>query len=145
MRHAPAHVITDHEDGGDAEMEEMRLAVGRRDGVRAGDLVRMIADALKIQKRAIGRVHVRDRITLVNLRAEHLEAALVALRDARWSDRPMMPERGRGAGGEAQASVEPGVEATTDAGDASSEALAPAEGDAPPIDASDGAPQPEET
>jgi ATP-dependent RNA helicase DeaD len=95
---APTTAITDHEDGDALGMEELRVAVGRREGLRAGDLVRMIADALRIPKRAIGRVHVRDSFTLVNLPPEHLEPAIAALREVQFNDRPMAPERGRGAG-----------------------------------------------
>ena len=98
VRHAPASAITDFEDGEDAGMDEIRIAVGRRDNLRAGDVVRMIVEALKIPKRDIGRIHLRDRFALVNLRAEHVSACVEALRDAQWSDRPLAPERSRTSG-----------------------------------------------
>jgi len=94
---APASTITDYEDGDAPGMEELRVAVGRREGLRAGDLVRMIADALRIPKRSIGRVHVRDSFTLVNLQPDHLEPAIAALREVLFNDRPLAPERGHGA------------------------------------------------
>ncbi len=96
VRHAPASAITDFEDGAEAGYEELRLAVGRRENLRAGDVLRFVVDTLKIQKRDVGRIHLRDRFTLVNLRPEHVTQAIEAMRDATWNDRPLSPERGRG-------------------------------------------------
>lgn len=136
VRHAPASAITDFEDGVDAGFEELRIAVGRRENLRAGDVLRFLVDALKINKRDVGRIHLRDRFTLVNLRPEHLALALDALRDATWNERPLSPERGSGPSPEGPAAT---------ASTASSETLpapegAPAETDAQTASVTDPAP-----
>jgi ATP-dependent RNA helicase DeaD len=99
-------VITDHEDVEDAGMDELRLAVGRRDGLRAGDVLRLLADAIKTAKRDVGRIHLRDRFTVVNLRADLVASAIDALREAQWNDRPLAPERGRGGAAPVPGSTE---------------------------------------
>lgn len=83
------------EEGPEPGMEEMRLAIGRRDGIRAGDLAREIRERAKLERRDLGRIFVRDRFTLVNVRASKLEATLAALRDVSINDRPLSPERGK--------------------------------------------------
>jgi ATP-dependent RNA helicase DeaD len=97
VRHAPASAVTDFEDGGEQGMEELKIAVGKRDNLRAGDVVRFLVDTLKINKRDVGRVHMRDRFTLVAIRSEHMTAALENLKEATYNDRPLAPERGKGA------------------------------------------------
>ncbi|MFO0602995.1 MAG: DEAD/DEAH box helicase [Polyangiales bacterium] len=94
-RDVPAAELEADEDGVGADMEELRIAVGRREGLRAGDLVKMLSEALDIPKRAIGRVHVRDRFTLVDLPMGKLAAALEALKDVTYNNQPLAPERGR--------------------------------------------------
>jgi ATP-dependent RNA helicase DeaD len=93
--HVPATELAAHEDGVGADMEELRISVGRREGLRAGDLVQMLSKSLDVPKRAIGRVHVRDRFTLVDLPAGKLDAAIEALKDMTFNDQPLAPERGR--------------------------------------------------
>lgn len=138
VRHAPASAITDFEDGVDAGFEELRIAVGRHENLRAGDVLRFLVDALKINKRDVGRIHLRDRFTLVNLRPEHLALALDALRDATWNDRPISPERGRGPSPEASSteSTAPTEIAAPTESTASTEApAAPAIAEVAPSDA----------
>jgi ATP-dependent RNA helicase DeaD len=79
-------------------MEEMRVAVGRRDGVRAGDIARIVRERANLNRRDIGRIHVRDRFSLVSIRAELLDATIAALRDAQLGDHALTPERGKSMG-----------------------------------------------
>jgi len=90
----PSELLAD-EDGAEAGMEELRIAIGRREGLRASELVKMLSEALQIPRRAIGRVHVRDRFTLVNLPAGKLAQAIEALEDMTYNNQPLAPERGR--------------------------------------------------
>jgi ATP-dependent RNA helicase DeaD len=100
----PRRVDVHHVEGGQpaAEYEnaeegmgEIRLAVGRRDGVRAGDIARLVRDKAGLQRRDMGRVFVRDRFTLVSVRDELLDQTLAALKDATLNDVPLAAERGR--------------------------------------------------
>jgi hypothetical protein len=76
-------------------MGEIRIAVGRRDGVRAGDVARLVRDKAGLQRRDMGRVFVRDRFTLVSVREELLDSTIAALKDATLNDVPIQAERGR--------------------------------------------------
>lgn len=93
---APAHETSN----GEARSEDIKLAVGRRDGLRPGDVVRLLTEILKVPKTDVGRIQVRDRITLVGLKSEIIDQALEALREMTWNDRPLSPERGRPAAAE---------------------------------------------
>ena len=53
----------------------LHLAVGRRDNVRAGDVVGAILNAAGLPKEHVGRVDIRDNFTLVEVRAESAEHA----------------------------------------------------------------------
>lgn len=76
----------------DTGMEEIRLAVGRRDGVRAGELARLIRDKAGLSRHDLGRIFVRDRFTLVSVREDRLQSTIEALRDVSIGDRPLDPE-----------------------------------------------------
>ncbi len=86
------------EDGEDAGMEELRLAVGRRDGIRAGDVSRLLRDVARLQRKDIGRISVRDRFSLANVTADKLPEVIAALRDQSFADHPLAPEKGRAPG-----------------------------------------------
>jgi hypothetical protein len=86
------------EESPEAGMGEIRLAVGRRDGVRAGDIARLVRGKANLARRDVGRIFVRDRFTLVSVREELVDATIQALRDAQLGEIPLAPERGKGLG-----------------------------------------------
>lgn len=53
----------------------LHLNVGRRDGVRAGDVVGATLNAAGLPKEHVGRVDIRENFTLVEVRAESAESA----------------------------------------------------------------------
>ncbi len=53
----------------------LHLNVGRRDNVRAGDVVGAILNAVGLPKEHVGRVDIRENFTLVEVRAESAESA----------------------------------------------------------------------
>jgi ATP-dependent RNA helicase DeaD len=88
------------------DMETFRLAVGRRDGVKPGDIVGAIANEADMESRFIGRIEIRDSYTTVDLPAgmpkelfRHLKKVQVrgrALRIERSAeDRPPPKRRGK--------------------------------------------------
>jgi hypothetical protein len=55
------------------------LNVGRRDGVNAEDLQRLLADAGGIPESETSNIRVRDRITFVTVKKELADRAIQAL------------------------------------------------------------------
>jgi|LNFM01.1.fsa_nt_gb ATP-dependent RNA helicase DeaD len=79
----------------ESDMGELRVAVGRRDGARGGDLARLIRDKAGIAPRDIGSIKIYDRFAIVPIRAESIDAVIAALEDATFNDQPLSPERGK--------------------------------------------------
>jgi ATP-dependent RNA helicase DeaD len=63
----------------DPSFAQIFVNVGRRDGARAGDFQKLLADAGGIPPEETGRIRVRDRNTFVSVKKETLERALAAL------------------------------------------------------------------
>jgi len=78
---------------GDREQRERKvrlsMAVGKRDGIRPGDVVGSIANEAGIEGRDIGPIDIRDDITYVSI-PEHLkDQVLEAVAHARFRGRPV--------------------------------------------------------
>jgi ATP-dependent RNA helicase DeaD len=77
--------------GEPAEIREIYLNVGRRDGVRRVEIERLL-DGGGVPREHVDKVRVRDRSTFVGVRAELQAAALAALDGARFGDRVVLAE-----------------------------------------------------
>ena len=69
------------------------VTAGRRDGVRAGDLVGALVNEAGLSRNAIGKIELRDGFTLIEIRADEAERAQrgltgISLRGKRVSARP---------------------------------------------------------
>jgi ATP-dependent RNA helicase DeaD len=69
------------------------VTAGKRDGVRAGDLVGALVNEAGLPRNAIGRIDLRDGFTLIEIRADEAERAQrgltgISLRGKRVSARP---------------------------------------------------------
>jgi ATP-dependent RNA helicase DeaD len=78
----------------ESEMGDVRVAVGRRDGVRGGDLAKLIRDRAGIHPRDIGTIKVYDRFAIIPVRVESIDAVIESLADATFDGQPLAPERG---------------------------------------------------
>jgi ATP-dependent RNA helicase DeaD len=67
----------------DDEVEEgfaqIYVNVGRRDGVRPGDFVRLLEGSGRLERGDTGRIRIRDRNSFVSVKKEQLERAVAAL------------------------------------------------------------------
>jgi ATP-dependent RNA helicase DeaD len=79
------------------------LNVGRRDGVRPGEIVRLCEQG-GLSKADVGKIRFRDRVAFVSVKQEVLERAISALRGATLAGRTLNAELARPKG---QASSEP--------------------------------------
>ena len=93
VRHADPKA-SDETPGEEVGMESLELAVGKREGVRAGEVARLLRDVGMLAKSEVGRIHVRDRVTLVSVRAEKLDALIESLAEVKYNDVPVSPRRG---------------------------------------------------
>lgn len=67
----------------------IHLSVGRRDGVRPGDVVGALLNSVGLARDRVGRVDIRDTFTLVEVRAEEVPTALRGLGGVRLKNRPV--------------------------------------------------------
>jgi ATP-dependent RNA helicase DeaD len=79
----------------ESDMGEVRVAVGRRDGARGGELARLVRDKAGIAPKDIGSIKVYDRFAIIPVRAEAVEAVIEALADVTFGDQPLSPEPGK--------------------------------------------------
>ncbi len=77
------------------------LNVGRRDGVKTGDLLGLLEEKASIGKSAAGRVRIRDRVSFVGVRPEDLDRAIAAFGGATFGGRAVVAEKARDKGGKA--------------------------------------------
>ncbi|MCW5833622.1 MAG: DbpA RNA binding domain-containing protein [Labilithrix sp.] len=71
------------------------LNVGRRDGLHAEDVQRLLVEKAGLAEGDIGHVRLRDRITFVGIRKEHSERAIKALVGHVVGDRTLNAEPAR--------------------------------------------------
>ncbi len=76
------------------ETVELHVSVGRRDGARAADLVRVLEKA-GLSKESVQRVRVRERHAFLTVRKEDEERALAALSGQTIAGRVVAAERAR--------------------------------------------------
>lgn len=68
--------------GDDAPYVELFVAVGRRDGARAQDVLRALVETAGLDKDHIRRIRVRDRHTFVGIRRDDADKAIAGLSGA---------------------------------------------------------------
>jgi len=73
------------------------LNVGRRDGLRAEDVQRLLIDKAGLTESDVGHIRLRDRITFVGIRKEHSDRAIKALIGVVVGDRTVNAEPAREA------------------------------------------------
>ncbi len=85
------------EEPADDEDEELELFVnvGRKDGVRPGDFVAVLAGAPGVNRDDIGRIRIRDKHTFIAVRAEVIDDAIQALQGRAFGDRVATAARAR--------------------------------------------------
>ncbi len=98
----------------DADLAEIFINVGRREGARAADLQRLLTERAGIDKAYVRRIRVRDRNAFVSVRREDLAKALAALSGATIGGKVASAEQARERGaGDAEGEAEASDRATT--------------------------------
>lgn len=74
------------------------VGIGKKDGVKPGDLVAALANEAKVPAASIGKIDVRDLFTLLELRAENAEQAVRGLTGITLRGRRLVARLDRGPG-----------------------------------------------
>ncbi|HEX7604939.1 MAG TPA: DEAD/DEAH box helicase [Polyangiaceae bacterium] len=82
-------------DEGDEGFAQVFLNVGRRDGVKAGDLQRLLTEKAGIDRKDTGRIRVRDRISFVGVKPESLDQAIAAFAGEIIGGRTVIAEKAK--------------------------------------------------
>ncbi|HEX6058057.1 MAG TPA: DEAD/DEAH box helicase, partial [Gemmatimonadaceae bacterium] len=80
---------------GDADVTRLYIGLGRKAGVRPGDLVGAIANEAGIDAKTIGAIDIADRFSLVEVPGDAAEAILDALRGTTIRGKKVMARRDR--------------------------------------------------
>jgi ATP-dependent RNA helicase DeaD len=78
-------------------MANVYLDVGKKDGVRVGELAKFLRERTELSRADIGRIRLRDHHSFVELPEEHVEAALAKLAGVELLGKPLGAERARGS------------------------------------------------
>jgi len=73
------------------------LNLGKRDGIRIGEVARLLRESCELSRSEIGRIRVRDRYTFVDVPEERLDAIISTLSGQVVHDKPLAPERAKTA------------------------------------------------
>ena len=73
----------------DAGKVRLSMAVGKKDGIRPGDVVGSIANEANIAGRDIGPIDIRDSITYVTIPAEYADQVIEKVGRAKFRGRPL--------------------------------------------------------
>ena len=71
------------------------MSVGRKDGVRVGDLNRLFQDTGGLSRDEVGRIRLRDKHSFVSIPATKVEEVVDALHGIDFHDRELKVEPAR--------------------------------------------------
>jgi ATP-dependent RNA helicase DeaD len=80
------------QDEGDEGMTRLYVNLGRRDGVRAGDIARLLRDTCSLERTDIGRIRVRDKHAFVDVSSERVDHVLSTLPGQTVDEREVVVE-----------------------------------------------------
>jgi len=75
--------------GGGGPMTRLFIGVGRRRGIRPGDVVGAIAGEARIPGEAIGAIEIADQFTIVEVAQQYADQVVTAMRNATIKGRPV--------------------------------------------------------
>ena len=90
------------------DMVEIVIPVGHHNGVRPGAIVGMIAGETGLPGTIVGRINLRERVTFVEVAAEHVDMILNRLRGVRIGGRTITPRLAHPPGGHQRRGQRPG-------------------------------------
>ena len=73
------------------------LNLGKRDGIRVGEVAKLLRESCELTRGEIGRIRVRDRYTFVDVPEERLDTIISTLSGQVVHDKALAPERAKSA------------------------------------------------
>ncbi|HEY8427351.1 MAG TPA: DbpA RNA binding domain-containing protein, partial [Sandaracinaceae bacterium] len=96
---APSREDDEREDAGDLESDGdavfLYVNVGRRDGARPGEIIRLLAEECALDKSEVGRIRIRDRHTFVGVPRDKVDSIVSQLTGKSALDKELVVERAR--------------------------------------------------
>ncbi len=90
---------TDERDEGNGNAENLGgtlfLNLGRKDGLRVGEVSRVLRERCSLKRNEIGKIRIRDRYTFVDVPGERLDDIITALEGTELRDKQLAPERAK--------------------------------------------------
>ena len=83
------------EEDDDADQARLYVSVGRKDGVRVGDLNRLFQDSGGLSREEVGRIRLRDKHSFVSVPKTKVDAVIDALQGLDFHDRELKVEPAR--------------------------------------------------
>ncbi len=83
------------DEEGDEDAVFLYVNVGRRDGVRPGEIIRLLAEECSLDKSEVGRIRIRDRHTFVGVPREKADSIVTQLQGKSALDKELVVERAR--------------------------------------------------
>jgi ATP-dependent RNA helicase DeaD len=80
----------------DANSVFLYLNVGRRDGVRPGEVIRLLGETAGLDKAEVGRIRIRDRHTFVGVPKEKVDTIVAQLQGKTSHEKELLVEVARG-------------------------------------------------
>jgi ATP-dependent RNA helicase DeaD len=71
------------------------LNLGRKEGLRIGEVSRVLRERCSLKRNQIGKIRIRERYTLVEVPGERLDDIIDALQGTELRDKPLAPERAK--------------------------------------------------
>lgn len=71
------------------------LDLGRKDGVRVGEIARLLREVGELSRSEVGRIRVRDRHTFVDVPEDRIDALVERLQGEEVNDKVLSPERAK--------------------------------------------------
>jgi ATP-dependent RNA helicase DeaD len=71
------------------------LDIGRRDGVRIGEIARVVREAGELNRSEVGKIRVRDKHTLVEVPLDRVGDVVERLKGRALGEKTLSPERAR--------------------------------------------------
>ena len=74
------------------------LNLGKRDGVRVGEVARLVRESAELSREEVGRIRVRDRYTFVDVPEARVDEIIAKLAGQKLNDKDLAPERAKSSG-----------------------------------------------
>lgn len=77
------------------QLGTLYLNIGRKDGLKVGELARFLRNRCNISRSELGRIRIRDRYTLIGIPNKRIDEIVTILKNLQMHDKQLEPERAK--------------------------------------------------